>query len=90
MSEKPTDPATESVQPPEEVTGSMGISSERVGDTGSGEVGSTGTVDTRETDSPEGEDARPEQSQGNPERNPEGLAPKAGYSSRDPRSDDEV
>ena len=29
----------------------------------------------------------PEQSPGNPETNPEGLTPKAGYSSKDPRSE---
>ena len=36
------------------------------------------------------ENAPPEQSTGNPEDNPVGLPPKAGYSERDPRDDGEV
>ena len=36
------------------------------------------------------EETPPEQSPGNPEENPVGIPPKAGYSSKDPRSDDEV
>lgn len=87
----PTDETVRGLQESDEdVEGSMGVSSERVGETGAGDVGATGTVDRSEKPSPQGQDAPPEQSRGNPETNPEGLPPKAGYSSRDPRSDDEV
>jgi hypothetical protein len=62
----------------------MGVSSERTGPTGPGQHGTDGLRDTsirvsREPDSPERPDAV--------EENPEGLAPKAGYPSLDPRSD---
>lgn len=65
--------------------GGMGVSSGRVGPTGPGQVGTDGV---RDVTPPEVEgDEPPEQRPGNPEENPEGLPPKAGYSSADPRSD---
>ena len=71
----------------------MGISSERVGPTGPGQVSTDGEKDTRQTGTSgdpglTDEDTPPEQSTGNPEDNPEGLAPRAGYPSKDPRSSD--
>lgn len=69
---------------PEGAAGGMGVSSERVGPTGPGQVGTDGT---RDVTPPELEgDLPPEQSPGNPEQNPDGLPPKSGYSSLDPRS----
>lgn len=73
----------------QDVEGSMGVSSERVGVTG-GDVGATGTKDTTETDEPEDADVPPEQRPGQVEPQPEGIPPKAGYPSADPREDDEV
>ena len=72
---------------PTERDGDMGVSSERVGPTGPGQRGSTGERDTSRTEPDRDADLPPEQSTGNPEPQPEGLDPKAGYSSRDPRSD---
>lgn len=69
---------------PERAAGGMGVSSEREGPTGPGQHSTDGTKDTSLTE-PEG-DLPPEQSAGNPEDNPDGLPPKAGYPSRDPRS----
>ena len=63
------------------------ISSDRVGHTGPGQRARTGTRDTSEKPTPP--DPPPEQSTGGPEDNPEGLAPKAGYPSLDPRSDED-
>lgn len=71
---------------PEGLAGGMGVSSERVGPTGPGQVSTDGSRDVSEGTDPS-EDAPPEQSAGGPEDNPEGLAPKAGYPSKDPRSD---
>ena len=71
---------------PDKLAGGMGVSSERVGDTGPGQVSTDGTRDTS-VDRPDDEDAPPEQSPGNAEDNPEGLAPKAGHPALDPRSD---
>jgi hypothetical protein len=74
---------------PSRAAGGMGVSSERVGHTGPGQEATDGLRDVAPHEvAPE--DAPPEQSVGNPEDNPEGIPPKAGYSSRDPRSDDEV
>jgi len=70
---------------PEGAAGDMGVSSERVGPTGPGQVSTDGTRDVTPPDR-EG-DEPPEQRPGNPEENPEGIPPKAGYSSTDPRSD---
>ncbi|MGB0101473.1 MAG: hypothetical protein WBP61_14440 [Nocardioides sp.] len=75
---------------PQRAAGDMGVSSERVGPTGPGQEATDGLRDVstqaRDPEAP----TPPEQSPGNPEENPQGIAPKAGYSSKDPRSDDEV
>jgi hypothetical protein len=74
---------------PDGAAGEMGVSSERVGPTGPGQVSTDGVRPTTRLD-PAADpdvDTPPEQSSGNPETNPEGLDPKAGYSSKDPRSD---
>ncbi|MEO9322365.1 hypothetical protein ABFT23_02685 [Nocardioides sp. C4-1] len=67
--------------------GDMGVSSERVGPTGPGQVGTTGTRDVGPADPDAADDAPPEQSAGGVEENPSGLPPRAGYPSVDPRSD---
>ncbi len=72
-----------------DAAGDMGVSSEREGSTGPGQEGTDGVRDVRPPD-PEAEqdaDVPPEQRPGAVEQNPEGITPKAGYSSRDPRSD---
>lgn len=71
---------------PEGAAGGMGSSSERVGPTGRGQVASDGVRDTTELDTPE--EAPPEQSSGGEETQPDGVAPKAGYPTLDPRHDD--
>jgi hypothetical protein len=70
---------------PERAAGGMGVSSERVGHAGPGQEATDGLRDVgpHEVDP---EDAPPEQSAGNPEPQPDGLPPKAGYPSKDPRS----
>ncbi|GAA1139223.1 hypothetical protein [Nocardioides aquiterrae] len=74
---------------PARAAGGMGVSSERVGHAGPGQEATDGLRDVAPHEvSPD--DAPPEQSPGNPEDNPDGLPPKAGYSSKDPRADDEV
>ena len=70
---------------PQGAAGGMGVSSERVGPTGPGQEGTDGMRDTS-VDRPPDDDAPPEQRPGNPEENPVGIEPKAGYSSKDPRS----
>jgi hypothetical protein len=71
--------------------GGMGVSSERVGPTGGGEVSTDGEKDTRPRRHADdagdviGADAEFRQE---PEDNPEGIEPKAGYPSLDPRSKD--
>ena len=75
---------------PDGAAGGMGVSSERTGPTGPGQVSTDGVRPTERLD-PAGDpdlDTPPEQSTGNPESNPDGLPPKAGYSSKDPRSSD--
>ena len=74
---------------PEGAAGGMGVSSERVGPTGPGQVGTDGTRDVTppEDVDADGDDVPPEQRPGHPEQNPEGLPPKSGYSSTDPRSE---
>ena len=70
--------------------GEMGVSSERVGPAGPGQVSTDGLRDTSPAGGPKDRadaDVPPEQAPGHPEENPEGLTPKAGYSSKDPRSD---
>jgi hypothetical protein len=71
---------------PEGAAGAMGSSSEREGHVGPGQVGTDGLRDTSVADAPD--DAPPEQSPGGEEPQPEGVAPKAGYPSLDPRHDD--
>ena len=64
--------------------GSMGVSSERTGPTGPGQDTTDGVRDTSVNDD-DPQEAPPEQQPGGPEDNPEGLEPKAGYPSLDPR-----
>lgn len=75
---------------PERAAGGMGVSSERVGPAGPGQEATDGLRDVAPHERPDDEATPPEQSVGNPEDNPAGLPPKSGYSSKDPRSDDEV
>lgn len=75
---------------PERAQGDMGVSSERVGPAGPGQVSTDGVRDVAPADPAEHADLAaevPEQSaDGAGEENPVGLPPKAGYPSRDPRS----
>jgi hypothetical protein len=73
---------------PQDAPGGMGVSSERTGDAGPFEGVTDGLKDTSAADdeTPR-EDLPPEQRPGQPETNPEGLEPKAGYPSLDPRSE---
>jgi hypothetical protein len=66
--------------------GGMGVSSERTGHTGPGQHATDGVKDTSTADHADPA-APPEQRPGNEETNPEGIEPKAGYPSLDPRSD---
>lgn len=70
---------------PDRAAGGMGVSSERVGHVGEGEHATDGV---RDTSPPTGlpEDTPPEQAPGGDEVQPDGVAPAAGYPSRDPRS----
>jgi hypothetical protein len=72
---------------PARASGEMGVSSERVGPTGPGQHSTDGLRDVSEHERDPQEETLPEQSPGNVEDNPDGLAPKAGYSEKDPRSD---
>jgi hypothetical protein len=72
---------------PDGAAGGMGVSSERTGHAGPGQHSTDGVRDVTPGESSD-EDAPPEQRPGNPEENPEGLPPKSGYSSVDPRSKD--
>ena len=67
--------------------GEMGVSSERVGPTGPGQTATDGLRDVSEHEREPDEETLPEQSPGNPEENPDGIPPKAGYPDKDPRSD---
>ena len=49
--------------------------------------GDDGVRDNSERERDPDEETPPEQAPGNPEENPVGIPPKAGYSSKDPRSD---
>jgi len=71
---------------PERAAGDMGVSSERVGHAGPGQQATDGVRDVAPHERDPDEETVPEQATGNPEDNPEGLEPKAGYSSKDPRS----
>lgn len=91
--DKTTDkPATEArrgtpkADGPEGAAGGMGSSSEWVGPTGPGQVGTDGLRDTSVVQAPD--DVPPEQDEGGDEPQPEGIVPKAGYPSLDPRSED--
>jgi hypothetical protein len=71
----------------QDITGDIGVSSGRPGHAGPGQEGvPTGVRDTREAPPDPDADTPPEQSAGGEEVNPEGLKPKAGYPSLDPRS----
>ena len=78
--------STPNASGPEGAAGGMGSSSEWVGPTGPGQVGTDGVRDTSTLETPA--DAPPEQSAGGEEPSPDGLEPKAGYPSLDPRHDD--
>ena len=69
-------------------SGDMGVSSERVGHAGPRQHATDGIKDTSEVVRDPDTDVPPEQTTGQPEPNPEGLEPKAGYSSVDPRNPD--
>lgn len=78
--------ATPNSSGPEGAAGGMGSSSERVGPTGRGQVGTDGLRDTSRLETPE--EAPPEQSSGGEEPRPDGVDPKAGYPRLDPRHED--
>lgn len=71
---------------PARAAGGMGVSSERVGPTGPGQVATDGVKDT--SPAPVEDDTPPEQSAGGDEVQPDGVTPAAGYPSLDPRSTD--
>ena len=75
---------------PQGLVGGMGVSSERVGPTGPGQVGTDGMRPVGPANADElPDDVPPEQSaDGQDERPVEGLPPKSGYSSYDPRSEE--
>jgi hypothetical protein len=70
---------------PHRAAGSMGVSSERTGPTGPDQDTTDGVRDTS-VDDDQSQEESPEHQPGGPEENPEGLEPKAGYPSLDPRS----
>jgi hypothetical protein len=80
---------------PDRAAGGMGVSSERVGPTGPGQESTDGerpTHEPRATDH-EGDlvgsdELTPADPLREPEENPDGIPPKAGYPSLDPRSKD--
>lgn len=73
---------------PDAAAGSMGVSSERVGHAGPGQTATDGVRDNSLSDVTADEDVPPEQSAGGVEENPTGIAPRAGYPSEDPRSEE--
>jgi hypothetical protein len=73
---------------PHRAAGSMGVSSERTGPTGPDQDTTDGVRDTSTIDDQSPEDP-PEQRPGGLEENPDGLEPKAGYPSLDPRDNPE-
>ncbi len=97
MSPDPTGPDAEDIEEfqsstpnssgPDRAAGDMGVSSERVGPTGPGQVATDGVRDVAPHERHPDDEVPPEQASGGPEDNPEGLPPKAGYSEADPRSD---
>jgi hypothetical protein len=73
---------------PQTASGGMGVSSERTGDAGPFEGVTDGLKDTSAADDDiPREDLPPEQRPDQHEENPEGIEPKAGYPSMDPRSE---
>jgi hypothetical protein len=66
----------------------MGVSSERVGHTGPGQVGTHGIRDTSPPEPVEDADVPPEQRPGAVEENPVGLDPVPEHPTLDPRSSD--
>jgi hypothetical protein len=91
--EQPTDlrDSSPNAGGPARAEGGMGISSERVGPTGGGVESTDGERDTTAPDHRDaaddviGSDAEVDH---DPEENPTGIEPKAGYPSLDPRSAD--
>ena len=78
---------THEQDPSEQPPVSMGVSSERVGPTAHGEVGTDGLRDTTAGE-PEG-DTPPEQSVGGEDPHPDPpVPPVSGYNSHDPRAAD--
>jgi hypothetical protein len=75
---------------PDRAAGGMGVSSERIGHTGPGQEATDGLRDVAPHERSPEEETPPEQAAGNPEDNPEGIPPKAGYPKLDPRADDEL
>jgi hypothetical protein len=69
---------------PDDGSGGIGVSSEREGPTGPGQVATDGVRDVSPPERAPDDETTPEQAVG--EDNPEGLEPKAGYPSLDPRS----
>lgn len=61
------------------LAGGMGVSSERVGHSGPGQVGADGVADTSPVEPPS--NPPPEQRPGAPEENPVGIPPKASKTS---------
>jgi hypothetical protein len=89
MSHDSHDPETdirESTPGPADASGGIGVSSEREGPTGPGQVGTDGVRDVSPHERVPDDETEPEQAVGAEEDNPEGLEPKAGYPSLDPRS----
>lgn len=72
----------------QDLAGDIGVSSGRPGHAGPGQHAPTGIRDTSEAAAEPDAETPPEQSPGGEETNPEGLEPKAGYPSVDPRSED--
>jgi hypothetical protein len=72
----------------QDVSGDIGVSSGREGHVGPGQPPApTGVRDNSVVEPDPDAPTPPEQSPGGEEANPEGLEPKAGYPSLDPRSD---
>jgi hypothetical protein len=91
--EQPTDlsDSTPNAGGPDRAAGGMGVSSERVGPTGGGGEGTDGEKDTTTpAHLDQGGDVVGADAEFDPgrEENPEGIEPKAGYPSLDPRSED--
>ena len=79
--------STPNANGPDGAEGDLGVSSERVGHAGPGQVSTDGVRDTSLAGPTPTDEGPPEQQPDGPESNPEGLTPKAGYSKTDPRSE---